>query len=70
MDKSSPVACLISPALLPTRRRMLSGALALLGLGAAACIFPPSLLNKMSHTGGGDFVIINGWVLPAQYFRG
>jgi hypothetical protein len=49
---------------------MLSGALALLGLAAAARIVPPSLLNKMSHTGGGDFVIINGWVLPARYFRG
>jgi hypothetical protein len=70
MDKSAPVARLISPAFLPTRRRMLRGALALLGLGAAARIVPTSLLNKMPHTDGGDFVIINGWVLPARYFRG
>jgi predicted RNA-binding protein with PUA domain len=49
---------------------MLRGALALLGLGAAARIVPTSLLNKMPHTDGGDFVIINGWVLPARYFRG
>ena len=49
---------------------MLRGALALLGLGAATHIVPTSLLNKMPDTGGGDFVIINGWVLPARYFRG
>jgi hypothetical protein len=70
MDKSAPVTRLISPAFLPTRRRILRGALALLGFGAAARIVPTSLLNMMPLTGGGDFVIINGWVLPARYFRG
>lgn len=69
MDKPTPATSLISPAFFPTRRRMLGGALALLGLGAAARIVPASLLAKLPFAGGDGFVIIDGWVLPARYFQ-
>ena len=69
MDRNTPAAGLIYPAFLPTRRRMLGGALALVGLGAVARIVPASLPIRLPFTGGDGFVIIDGWVLPAGYFR-
>lgn len=48
----------------PLRRRLLLGALALMGCGAAARLF------TLAPAGTGEgFVIIDGWVLPARYFR-
>jgi hypothetical protein len=49
----------------PGRRRILRGALALLGLGAVMRLLPSASLAP----GEERFVIINGWVLPARFFR-
>lgn len=56
----------VSGDVLPGRRRFLK-VCALLGLGTIGCglrgvVAPPS--DVLS-----EFIVINGWVLPAQYFR-
>jgi hypothetical protein len=51
---------------IPARRRILRGALALLGLSAIIRLLPAVSLVP----GEERFVIIDGWVLPARFFRG
>ena len=50
---------------IPARRRILCGALALLGFGAIMRLLPA----VSSAPGEERFVIIDGWVLPARFFR-
>ncbi len=50
---------------IPARRRILRGALALLGLSAIMRLLP-----AVSWVPGEEpFVIIDGWVLPVRFFR-
>jgi hypothetical protein len=49
----------------PARRRLLCGALALLGLGAMQRLIPIARVEASAD----GVVIIDGWVIPTRYFQ-
>ena len=68
MEDTAPASTagrLMNETQIPARRRILRGALALLGFGAIMRLLP-----AVSWVPGEErFVIIDGWVLPARFFR-
>lgn len=53
-----------------TRRRLLGSAIALLALGGVSRLMGVGAAPEAPSVAvSGGFVVVNGWVLPAKYFR-